>query len=74
MTPLDFEPPRMRSDLENRAFAIAERATNWANQQTDGKTPSWDDTHPAHQIGVVLQVITYLSIRAVVDDPTAGAH
>lgn len=65
-------PPR--SDLENQAFAVAERAANWAADQTHGKTPRWDDIHPAHQLKMVMDVITVMSIKAVLEDPARGAH
>lgn len=73
--PLSIDiPPPERTELEERAWAIAERGTNWVADQTKGKTPRWDDIHPAHQLGTVMQALTYLGFQAAIDDPMRGSH
>lgn len=73
--PLDFTsnaPPR--TDLEEQAYALAERAANCAHDNTRGRSPRWEDYGAHGQAGLMAQVLTWLAIKAVSEDHRLGAH
>lgn len=72
--PLSFDaPPPPRSELEERAWALAERAQNYAHAQQP-RIADWESIGPGGQASMMAQALTWICLQEAYTNPHAGTH
>ena len=66
-------PPLKRSELEERAWALAGRAQNYAHSQC-ARFPKWDDLNAHNQAALMGQALTFICLSEAAKNPALGAN
>jgi hypothetical protein len=66
-------PPPARTELEERAWALAERAQGVANDSMP-RLPTWEDLGDHGQASLANQALTFICLREAYEDPMKGTH